>query len=79
MLDCGICLTNQTAGASLVRLSRSARPCRFVFLLESGVWVMATGETVLRERLAEQRNGVKLHTIVQKTLFTYMSDLEMVE
>ena len=40
---------------------------------------MATGETVLRERLAEQHNGVKLHTIVQKTLFTFMSDMEMVE
>eukprot|EP00966_Prymnesium_polylepis_P216294 5007178-Prymnesium_polylepis.1 len=42
---------------------RSARPCRFVFVLplESGAWVMAV--TVLRERLAEQRNGVKLHTI----------------
>ena len=83
MLDCGICLTNPTAGASRVRLSRtrrrSARPCRFVFLLESGVWVMATGETVLRELLAEQRSGVKLHTIVQETLFTFMSDMEMVE
>ena len=40
---------------------------------------MATGETVLREHLAEQRNGVKLHTIVQETLFTFMSDMEMVE
>eukprot|EP00966_Prymnesium_polylepis_P176671 4090797-Prymnesium_polylepis.1 len=58
---------------------RSARPCRFVSVLplESGAWVMATGGTVLRERLAEQRNNVKLHTIVQKTLFTFMSDMEM--
>eukprot|EP00966_Prymnesium_polylepis_P043787 1014888-Prymnesium_polylepis.1 len=40
---------------------------------------MATGETVLKELIAEQRNGVKHHTIVQKTLFTYMSDIEMVE
>ena len=85
MLDCGIRLRNRYSRTTPTGLQssrarrRSARPCRFVSLLESGVWVMATGETVLREHLAEQRNGVKLHTIVQKTLFTFMSDMEMVE
>eukprot|EP00966_Prymnesium_polylepis_P217518 5034348-Prymnesium_polylepis.1 len=61
MLDCGICLMNPTVGASRVRLLARGVEAHgrvdLCFCSRVACGVMATGETVLRERLAEQRNG----------------------